>query len=151
MACEIVPAELAHITAMSGRFRGADVAEAQAVGNESVESALAIGLRESHIAATVLIDGQPVAMFGVNRMDLSSGIGVPWMFGTSDLLKHHRLVLTEGRRIVDLLMQHHTRLVNFVDARNHAAVRWLLKLGFTIYEPIPYGSRGELFHPFEMR
>ena len=136
---------------MSGRFRDADVAEAYAAGGTSVEEALLMGLRSSHISGTIIIDGTPVAMFGVVRTDLASGTGVPWMFGTHDLLKHHRLALTEGRRIVGILMQHHTRLVNCVDARNRAAIRWLEKLGFTIFAPVPYGPRGELFHPFEKR
>jgi hypothetical protein len=39
-------------------------------------------------------------------------------------------------------------LVNYVDNRYEAAIRWLRVLGFWVGEPEVYGTSGELFRPF---
>lgn len=136
---------------MSGRFRDADIAEVFAFNGTTVEHALMAGIRDSRISATALLDGRPEAIFGVSHADLLSGIGVPWMFGTNELFHHPKLMLKMGRHYVSKLRDHYSRLTNLVHAENHAAIRWLGRIGFTVYPPIPYGWRGELFHPFEMR
>lgn len=48
------------------------------------------------------------------------------------------------------MLQRHQVLVNYVDARNVSAIRWLAWLGFTIDSAVPYGVQGLPFHKFHM-
>lgn len=150
-ALELVPADIGHIDAMRGRFRAADIVEVRAAADMTVEEALAAAIAEAHVAATVLLDGRPEAVFGVTVADLLSGVGSPWMLGTDELFRHPKLMLKMGRHYVSILRRRYYRLYNYVHAENHASIRWLSRIGFVVHPPVKYGVHGELFHPFEMR
>ncbi len=150
MRVEIVPAEASHALAMVGRFRPADIAELWAVAHRSPEACILDGLQRSPMAWTALFDGVPVAVFGVSTGAMLSGIGHPWMVGTTDLDSHGYLLVKRGRPMVAQMRSLFGHLVNFVDARNTKAIGWLKRMGFQFHEAQPHGADGLPFYRFSM-
>ncbi len=95
-------------------------------------------------------DEEPIALFGVSAPSLLSTTGSPWMLGTDRLKKYRRELMKFGKLYVKEWSQRYDTLMNFVHAENVTSVRWLRRIGFSIHDPIPWGVRGELFHPFIM-
>lgn len=151
MVAEVVPAEEAHVDAMLGRIRQADIDELWASNRVTPEEALRAGLRLSTSVWTGMVDGRPICMFGVVPASLLGGVGVPWMIGTTDIERHQHAFLRRCRPHVAHMRRLYTHLANMVDARNRVAMRWLRWLGFRLGEPVPHGPDGLPFRPFEMR
>lgn len=101
-------------------------------------------------AVWVADDGEPVALFGVGALSLLQGVGTPWLLGTDRMWRHPRTLVVEGRRYLSTMRSLYPHLVNYVDARNDASIRWLKRLGFTLHDPAPYGAMGLPFHKFEV-
>lgn len=146
----IVPARAEHIPQIAPFVRLADREELWSMGRVHPLEALTLSLRYSTSAWTGLIDSVPAAMFGVSPGSAVTGTGVPWLIGTTLMEKHARLLLTLCRPHLAVMFTGYERLVNYVDARNVAAVRWLAWLGFAIEDPVPGGPDGALFHRFAM-
>ena len=122
--------------------------EIQACSGSSIERALQLGLERSLRAWVIESDGLPLAAVGDTMHVI--GVGVPWMVTTDHIASDPRHFLRASRAVLgDMLRRHHT-LLNYVDARNAAAIRWLSWLGFTIDEPVPYGVQGLPFRQFHM-
>lgn len=150
MDLQIVPAEVSHLEAMAGRWRQADIDELWAAGHHTPEECVKVGIEHSPMAWTAFLDGVPVAVFGVSTPPLLSSTGIPWMVGTVELDRHGSLLLKQGREKVGLMLTQFKRLMNFVDARNTKAIRWLKRLGFKFGEAQPYGAEGLPFYLFTM-
>ena len=54
-----------------------------AVFKHTPRQALRLGLANSYLSFTVLIDGKPEAMFGVVTASLIEGSGTPWLLLTA--------------------------------------------------------------------
>jgi hypothetical protein len=106
------------------------------------------GIEASSMAMTGLVDGQPVAMFGVVPASILSGIGAPWMVGAVDLEQHQFWFAKSSRPCVQRMQREFNVLANWVDNRNTLSKRWLRWLGFHVGQPQPFGSGGEPFCPF---
>ena len=145
----IIPTEYDHLLPVAKDMREADVLEVSATGNLPYES-LTEGFNLSSRCWTGLVDNRPAAIFGVAPMSVLGGVGSPWLLGTDTCMKVKREFLTGSKPYVEQMLGLYPRLVNYVDVRNTASIRWLKWLGFEIHEPIPFGLSGELFHPFEM-
>lgn len=150
-AVEVVPAAHEHIALLSPVVRAADVAELQAAAHVTPEECMALGLRISTRAWTGFVDGQPCCMWGVSPVSVVGGIGAPWMVTTTHLERHEMAFLRRCRRYLVEMVRQYRHLVNYVDARNEAAIRWLTWLGFTMHDPAPYGPDGVAFRRFEMK
>lgn len=151
---EIVPAELAHAYAIAGNPRPADVAELWTASRTTPLDAMVTGLKNTPQPWVGKVDGVPVCMFGASPFSILTGMGVAWMIGSRalDSLRVQRELLRLSRPVVDYMQDQFPGLLyNFVDQRNHAAIRWLRWLGFTFCEPIPYGVDGLPFLPFYRR
>ena len=140
MAVEIVRAQPAHLQAME--IRPEDKAEFWAAAMVDPKDSLMPGLGN---AWSCLVDGEPVAVFGVTPPAMLGGAAIPWLVGSVHL--NPRLLLRPAREVLDGWDFEH--LENWVDARNTKAVRWLRWLGFTIHPAGPYGVMGLPFHRFE--
>ena len=151
MRVEILPAEASHIVAMQGRFRPADIAELWAAAHRTPEECLRLGLESSVLAWTAFFDGVPVAMLGVTPAALVAAIGCPWMVGTVELDRQAYAIMRHCRGPLVRMLRTFPHLVNFVDARNTRAIRWLQVLGFEFSPAAPHGIEGLPFHRFEMR
>jgi hypothetical protein len=95
--------------------------------------------------AIVAEDGTPLGITGLDE-DLI------WLLGTDDLTST-RMRRMQLCREAEEWVQHCLKRVdgpigNYVYAKNGESIRWLSKLGFTVFPAEPYGPSGALFHPF---
>jgi hypothetical protein len=70
------------------------------------------------------------------------------MVTTVHIEKNPRGFLRASKALMREAMQRHHQLINYVDARNTQAIRWLEWLGFKMGPAVPYGVSGILFRRF---
>ena len=145
-----MPAQAAHIPAIAAKARQSDIDELWAHGRHTPQQCMETGLRLSVSPMTGLVDDEPVCMFGATPYSILAGQGVAWMVGTTDLdrISVQKALLRHSRAGLDHLQRQFPLLFNSVDARNHAAIRWLTWLGFTFCDPVPVGPDRIPFIPF---
>lgn len=146
---QVVPATVEHIQSMAGRIRQADIDEFWAAAHVEPVESCSRALATSTVAWAGIYRGEVICVVGVCPVSLASGLGVPWMLGSTSLDKCAGRFLRRCRGALISLMETSSHLVNFVDARNTKAIQWLGWLGFTIHPPVAYGIEGLPFHPFE--
>lgn len=144
------PGDCEHLAA---NLRAADVAEIEAAsGATDVLAVIKASVDASlYCWSAVDQDGQLVAMLGVVPADLLSGLGVPWMLGTDLVDVQQRALVRLSRAYIPRMLETFPKLVNFVDARNERAVRFLRHAGFYVARPEPHGPQGLPFHTFIMK
>lgn len=149
----VVPATLAHAREMAlVGLREADRIEVLRAHGHSGEKALHNSLRRSRYALTALVDGAPVAMFGVVPSGLISTAGVIWLLATDESEKHWMRFGKISRDAVEFFRTQFSVIENFVDAENTTSINWLRWLGFTLDpEPRPFGVAQTPFYHFEWR
>ena len=126
---------------MLPNVRQADIDELKALG-VTPEQCLRLGLQLSERATTIFLYGEPAGVVGV--IDYGQ-YKLPWAVFTTAIDRHPIPFLRGARawmRGVDGF------LLNYVDARNAATIRWLHWLGFVIEKPMPYGVNAEPFCRF---
>lgn len=128
--------------------READVRELWSFACVTPAQAMYYGLNQARFARTGFIDGAAVAMFGCNTVSAVSGIGKPWMVGTTLLDKYSGAFLRRCRPVVDEMISGYRRLENYIDPRNVKAIAWLVWLGFEMGEPEPMGIYKKPFIKF---
>ena len=97
-------------------------------------------------------EGTLLTMFGlVSPNGLLDDTGSPWMLRTPALRPYARDMMRGAPAVIARYLELHPVLMNFVWQHNRPAKRWLTSVGFTLFDPVPYGLFGELFHPFELR
>lgn len=149
MKAEIVIATEEHIIEVANKARPEDKAELWAATMSTPIVTLRRGLEHSDTAYAGLLDGMAVCVWGVAPVCLLTGLGAPWMVGTSDLDIHATKFLRRCRAPLLELFSGYDRLENYVDARNTKAIRWLKFMGFTINnDPQPYGMFSLPFYKF---
>lgn len=132
-------------------LRAADLAECKAYGDRDIRESIRASAARSLLCWTAFADGEMGAIMGCAPISLMSGIGSPWMLGTPVLDQHSRVLVRMTPEYIARMLRVFPHLVNFVHSDNVTSVRWLRRLGFTLHDAVPYGARGELFRPFEMR
>jgi hypothetical protein len=131
-------------------MRPADVAECEAHGFVDPWDALQYSVRVSPGECwTATVNGEPAALFGV--ADSVAPMGFPWLLGTprTEAAASHFVRL--AHQFLPRWLDRWPVLMNYVDARNLASVRWLERIGFTVHPAEPHGPHGLLFHIFEIR
>ena len=98
---------------------------------ESVEEGLAHGVQQSRRVGYALLDGRPVAVFGLARSE-ARGVLHPWLALTKETAEHPYLVMKYARKWFDHHKKAAPRLYNLVPCEDDAAVRFLEVLGFTV-------------------
>lgn len=112
---------------------------------EAVRTSVAVSER-----AWLMIDrtGLPVGLCGVAAAGVP-GVGLPWMIGTEGLEDERLALARQTAGIVAEMHEGFPVLTNFVDARNDAAIDWLLWAGFHLIDADPrYGPEERLFLQF---
>lgn len=154
MRLDIVPATQAHADHIGANPRPADEAEVRASCGLSVGWALRYGLRKSAKAWAVLMDDEPVCMFGVTLTSAITGSGSVWCLGSKAMGRRdvQRVFIEHSKGVLQAVQERFPgTLFNCVDVRNYAAIRWLKWMGFTLLPPQPLGKNGELFQVFYIR
>lgn len=129
--------------------RQADVDELWASAKMTPIEALTSGHKWS-TTFVLLVEDTAVCAFGVVPISALSGIGAPWMVGTTLLDSCAVPFIRHCRTDLKAFFAQWSRLYNVVDARNMKAIRWLKWLGFEVLPATPYGPFGLPFHPFIM-
>jgi hypothetical protein len=130
--------------------RQADRDEIEEGCGQSIASALTLGLRSSVAAHVIAWGDTPLAAFGDVCYSPGAGIGIPWLISTDAIEQHPRAFLRICKPLVAQMLERHQTLINYVDTRNTAAIRWLEWLGFSMGSAEPYGPAGLLFRRFSM-
>jgi hypothetical protein len=146
---DLVPVEGWHVEHVANFMRPADVEEVKAATGSTPIEALRNSLKRSSFARTAMCGGAPALIWGVGDINLLLGHGGPWLLGTRSVERYFVTFLRCSKPWLPLLLKRYTYLVNAVDERNEAAVRWLAWLGFEFGERVTKG--GYTFRVFEAR
>lgn len=144
----IRPLEHGDIEIIAASAREADVNEMQACAGATVAQCLEQGLQHSLRAWVIESNGLPLAAAGDTLAGI--GVGVPWMVTTNHIDSNPRGFLRASKALMQEMLQRHHLLVNYVDERNVAAIRWLEWLGVTMAPAAPYGLYGLPFRQFTL-
>ncbi|MBT9467217.1 MAG: hypothetical protein IV113_24630 [Hydrogenophaga sp.] len=101
--------------------------------------------------ATILVNGEVAAIFGLVPLSMTAGTGAPWLLGTDLVTEHRRALMREVPPYIAAMLRAYPHLKNLVHADNDFAVRWLRRAGFLLHDPKPHPVTGAPFHLFEMR
>lgn len=124
-------------------LRDVEVQEFAALGATSFEC-MRLGMLYSD-AQTIFFNDEPAAMWGIQKFEDHN---IVWAVFTKAIDRHPIAFLRESRRLAESFP---CEVMNYVDARNTAAVKWFKWLGFAVDEPVPFGVNGEPFHRFTNR
>ncbi len=94
---------------------------------------------------------KPVWVWGFGQEDLQPrGYDCVWGFGTDLMRKHKWQFIDRMTASCNLRLERSRRLTNYVWENNHAAIKGLGLMGFTVmhHVRIPIGERKVLFIPF---
>lgn len=146
---ETVRSRREHIEPVAEFMREADVKEIYLASKKTPHDALVEGFNDSLYCWTILLDKEPIGIFGLSSVSILGNAGTPWLLGTDGMLKVRRQFVKESGSHVDFMNTVYPHLVNFVHAGNAASIRWLKSLNFTIHDPVPAGPFEAPFHKFE--
>lgn len=146
----IQDATLRHAMQLGDNLRPEDRAELEAIGATDPHRALVNYLKGSGVAFAAVLNGEVGAMFGTAPVDSAlsapEGLAAVWMLTGRKFAEKPRAFIRPARGMLQLLLERHHILVNYIDARYEAAVRWAKWLGFVVGSPVPYGPAGMPFH-----
>ncbi len=147
----VCDAEPFHVKQLAENMRQADIDEIWAASLRVPEDALNRALAHADKAWAVMYDDDVAMMFGVCPLSAISNSGIPWMLGSEIIEKFQVRFLRHCAYYVSKMAEDYDCLVNYVDARNEKAIKWLEWLGFEIHEAKPRGALNYPFHRFEKR
>jgi hypothetical protein len=130
---------------MAPRLREADRLEVLSAAGMTPEAALLHSLSVTPSPRALILGGSPCAMWGVQPIHQAADIGVVWMLGTPELVENPLWFWRMCKAEVARLSSEWVVLLNWIDARYDASLRWARRLGFRLDDPRPYGPRGDLF------
>ena len=143
---------LADVAALVANLRPLDAQELTAASGEDLHNSVRRALHISPHRWAIEADGELVILGGVVPVSILGGVGSPWMLGTTTMDRLPGALTRVGMHYRDVAKSLFPELVNYVDARNVKAIRWLKRLGFTMSDtPVPYGVKGLPFYKFELR
>lgn len=147
----VVDVEQWHIEYIAANMRTDDVNEIWAQSMAKPLYSLQYAVRVSKLSWTIMIDDEPVALFGVGAASMINSIGSPWLLGTDKILTIKKPFLKGCPLYLKKMLNSFDTLQNVIDVRNKVSIRWLKWLGFDILEPQPYGPFKMPFHVFKMQ
>jgi hypothetical protein len=131
---------------LAAKMRQADVREVKASNGLTPLDALQRGFEASN-AQSIIHKGELIGMFGCAQID--DLIGSPWMLGSDKIPQIKKDLLTQSVEWVKEVNQQYPLLINYVDARNRVALRWLSHIGFSFVQYIPEFGVGRIpFYEF---
>lgn len=148
MKVEIIQARVSHIQEIASRIRPADKVELWDFACVTPAQAMYYGLNQARLARTGFIDGEAVCMMGLNVPSIVSGVGVPWLVGTTLIEKHQSVFLRKCKPMIAEMLTHCEMLENWVSVENTLAIKWLAWLKFKFDTPEPKGIYRKMFMRF---
>jgi hypothetical protein len=144
----LVHAAGAHVERLATMMRDADRAELIATDGRDAQDSLLLGISLSEFSRTVMLDGEPAAMFGVRVLD--NGVAVPWLLTTTLLDRAPVSFWRASKAVVREIVAQYPVLIRCVDARHRQALSYAARLGFTIGTEHPCGVAREPFRTISM-
>lgn len=123
------------IEVLSLDLRQADREEAKAFVGVPPMEALVYCLEDSVDVWVVIHEDKIEGVFGVA---LVPGHGVPWFVATDKFREFRITFAKESKTVVRSLLKRYEKLINFVDSRHTASIKWLRWLGFEVDEDIEH-------------
>ena len=153
MRVQVVEARKRHLRIVERLLSKGDLAELEA-GGLSPREALYEGLYRSIECKAIIVDGRPVAIFGLapGPEGYEDTVGVPWLLSTDAITMIPLKLIREGRKVVRGWKELRPTLINTVFQGNPQAKRLIQALGFefpdvpTYYHP----ETGEAFDVFSL-
>ena len=149
---ELRPADAEAFAELCDDLRAADERELLAAYGRPCVDVIAESIERSiePLAAWDTAD-RLIAIFGRAPVGpILTPMASPWLLGTSLLEQHAGILVRLSRQYVAAWREQHPLLVNFVDVRNTASIRYLKAVGFEFDEPAPFGAEGLPFQRFSM-
>jgi hypothetical protein len=146
---EILEATAADAHELAPRMRAADAAEVLASGGYAPLDALLEGLLFSSEAYAARFNGELVALFGI--VPGPADEAYPWLLTSAAVERHRGAFLRASRAVIEDWTARFPVLVQQVDARYAAALRWAARIGFEVAEPAPFGQAGLPFCRITLR
>lgn len=137
-----------HGEALASLIRPIDAKEIYLIA--MIEPLAAIRATAANMTAawTAHCDGKLACIFGINRKNALSEIGVPWLLGTSEIDNMPVSFLRASRDYYARYCHAFPQMENWVLAENKVSADWLRWLGFDMEEPAPFGIFGAKFIRF---
>lgn len=137
-------------------MRAADAAECLALSGMDPAAALWDSLGRSHTTFAAEAEGELLAIGGVSEGPRETFLAEPafqtlWLLTGEPVDRHQVAFWRASKRVVEGLRREWPVLVNLVDARYAAALRWVRRLGAEVRPPVLEGVEGRLFHPVVWR
>ena len=118
---------------LAGKVRQSDKEEIWSSHRATPIEALKQGFKESgNFCYTLLLNGEIVGIFGVNRVDHKSG--VVWLIGSNNMTSNKNGFYKVSKKYLRLFRKEFDFLFNYVDDRNKQTGKWLEKLGFSFIQ-----------------
>jgi len=140
------PATESDVRSLAPRLREADLMEISAVGRESPEESLLLGLHSPdgcYVAVTE--DDVPQVIFGTHP-STEPYLGYVWMMASDSIKDNWVQVLRETQPWIQKIRGNYRVLSNAVHAKNTLHIKWLRWAGFTFLRKVEV--RGEEFYEF---
>lgn len=136
---------------MALNLRGIDALEAWELHKLSPTMAVNGSLYLSHKSYAVLVDGDPVCIFGVQPESMLGEVGIVWMLATDDIKKINKTFIRLSKPVFLDLTKEYETVYNYVHRDNKISLKWLEWLGFDIQPVIKAGNYAAGFHKVEYR
>lgn len=132
----IVPATREHLEAIAADIRDYDAFELKIFTGRSGVDGLEFIQRNASKLQVLEYDGKPAVMFGHNVTDMLFKVACPFLIITKYAESRPILFVRYSKAV--LAEMHGYYLVNYVQARNQLAIKWLEWLGFYVAPPELY-------------
>lgn len=121
------------IAPVAENMRIMDVQEIWASHGHTPKQALTQGLYAEGECWTVLLDEEPIAMFGIQDTERPE-LGGVWFLGTDKVYEIKKAFYTEALEFLDRWNEQYPALFNIVDLRNDVSIKWMIDVGFILSE-----------------
>ncbi len=145
-----VPAGLEHVDPLLEDLRSEERAELVASHCGDPREAIEYSIRKSTEAFAVYNDDTLLCLTGAVS-SLLSRKAVVWLLTTNALKKQPKYLIRNTKALIAYWCERYDVLMNYIDYRYKASLRWAEWAGFDVSPPEPLGKDGQLFCKIELR
>lgn len=140
-----------HILNLAENMRPEEVDEVYASHGQAPEEAIRRCIERSLDVFATFEDDRLMSITGCAPRSWLSDLGSPWLLTSVEMPKSPRHLLRHTHTFLNKWRKEYGTLINFVDARYEASLRWARWAGFTVHDPEPFGYLQLPFHMISIR
>ena len=138
---EIGKASEKHIVPIAKNMRDIDKKEISVSGvNETPYDSLQYAYNKSVKAYTIIIDDNPVVMFGVVNASLLANYGIVWCLGSDNINRIKKTFIQKSKAYIEECLKGYKYVEIYVWIENKLSIKWLKWCGFKFDEPCAIGK-----------